>query len=159
MRGTTFLLMERAAALRQRPGARVRQQRATAAGGAAERRPNGATRQDPGRLAQAGSGTAPDRLLTRLAENEVVLIDACNLLTEALTADRRIAPAGEWLLDNFYLIEDQIRAAAALTEEVQPGTAAPGEWPSAGLPRVYDMALETISTAMDGWMRKASAVS
>jgi cyclic beta-1,2-glucan synthetase len=49
---------------------------------------------------------APDRLLTRLAENEGVLISACSLLTEALTADRRIAPAGEWLLDNFYLIEN-----------------------------------------------------
>jgi cyclic beta-1,2-glucan synthetase len=64
----------------------------------------------------AGSHTlglerAPDRLLTRLAENEGILIGACHLLTEALTADRRITPAGEWLLDNFYLIEEQMRTA------------------------------------------------
>ena len=56
-------------------------------------------------------GRAADRLLTRLAENETVLIGACDLLTEAVKTNRRIAPAGEWLLDNFYLIEEQIRTA------------------------------------------------
>ena len=40
---------------------------------------------------------APDQLLSRLAENEIVLIGACDLLTEAVKANRRIAPAGEWL--------------------------------------------------------------
>jgi hypothetical protein len=48
-----------------------------------------------------GSGHAPDQLLTRLAENEGILIGTCNLLTAAVKANRRIAPAGEWLLDNF----------------------------------------------------------
>ena len=54
---------------------------------------------------------ATDRLLARLAENEGVLIGACDLLTAAVKANRRITPAGEWLLDNFYLIEEQIRTA------------------------------------------------
>ena len=48
---------------------------------------------------------APDQLLARLAENEDVLSEACHLLTAAVKANRRISPAGEWLLDNFYLIE------------------------------------------------------
>ena len=55
------------------------------------------------------SGSAPDQLLARLAENEAVLIGTGHLLTEAVQTNRRIAPAGEWLLDNFYLIEEQIR--------------------------------------------------
>jgi len=42
-------------------------------------------------------GSASDRLLTRLAENEDVLMDAHNLLTEAVKANRRNAPAEEWL--------------------------------------------------------------
>src|SRR4030066_412557 len=58
-----------------------------------------------------GPRSIRDRLLTRLAENEDVLMGACNLLTAAVKANRRIAPAGEWLLDNFYLIEETIRAA------------------------------------------------
>src|SRR2546427_12084407 len=56
-------------------------------------------------------GQAPDQLLSRLAENEGVLIGVRNLLAEAVKASRRITPAGEWLLDNFYLIEEQIRMA------------------------------------------------
>ncbi|MBA4372090.1 MAG: hypothetical protein C0402_04440, partial [Thermodesulfovibrio sp.] len=49
----------------------------------------------------------PDQLLTRLAENEGILTASRTLLMEAITTDRRITPAGEWLLDNFYLIEEQ----------------------------------------------------
>ncbi len=91
------------------------------------------------------SGTR-DRLLKRLGENEQVLIDACRLLTTAVKAKHRIAPAGEWLLDNFYLIEEQIRVArqhlpGGYSREL-PRLA---QGPSAGLPRVYDLALEAIS--------------
>jgi hypothetical protein len=56
-------------------------------------------------------GGAPDRLLTRLTENQGVLLGVRGLLTAAVKTNRRITPAGEWLLDNFYLIEDQIRTA------------------------------------------------
>src|SRR5208337_5394233 len=91
-------------------------------------------------------GHAPDQLLTRLSENESVLISARNLLTQALTTDHRITPAGEWLLDNFYLIEEQIRTAR---RHLPKGYSR--ELPrllnglSSGLPRVYDIALEIIS--------------
>jgi cyclic beta-1,2-glucan synthetase len=57
------------------------------------------------------SGRAIDQLLQRLAANEDVLVSVCKLLTTAVTAKHRITPAGEWLLDNFYLIEEQIRTA------------------------------------------------
>jgi cyclic beta-1,2-glucan synthetase len=62
-------------------------------------------------LHKLGLGRAQNRLLTRLAENESMLLGVRNLLTEAIKANRRIAPAGEWLLDNFYLIEEHIRIA------------------------------------------------
>ena len=52
-----------------------------------------------------------DTLLARLADNERVLVEVCDLLTAAVTANRRITPAAEWLLDNFYLIDEQIRTA------------------------------------------------
>ena len=91
-------------------------------------------------------GRAQDRLLTRLAENEGVLVGTCNLLTAAVTANRRIAPAGEWLLDNFYLIEEQIRTAKRhLPKGYSQGLPRLLHGPSAGLPRVYDIALETIA--------------
>ena len=95
---------------------------------------------------QLSPGRPQGRLLKRLAENHTVLIGVRNLLTEAVKANRRITPAGEWLLDNFYLIEEQVRTAK---RHLPKGYSR--ELPrllnglSAGLPRVYDLALETIS--------------
>lgn len=91
-------------------------------------------------------GRPRDRLLMRLAENESVLLSVHILLTEAVKADRRITPAGEWLLDNFYLIEEQIRTAKRhLPKGYSRELPRLLDGPSAGLPRVYDIALETIS--------------
>ena len=57
-----------------------------------------------------------------------------------------IAPAGEWLLDNFYLIEEQIRTAKRhLPKGYSRELPCLLNGPSAGLPRVYDIALEIIS--------------
>jgi len=82
----------------------------------------------------------------RLAENERVLIEARNLLTETVKANRRIAPAGEWLIDNFYVIEEQIRMARRhLPKGYSRELPRLLNGPSAGLPRVYDIALEIIS--------------
>jgi cellobiose phosphorylase len=93
-----------------------------------------------------GPGGIRDRLLARLAENERILTGACNLLTSAVDANRRIAPAGEWLLDNFYLIEEQIRTAKRhLPKGYSRELPRLLDGPSAGLPRVYDIAHEAIS--------------
>ncbi|MBU4526310.1 MAG: cyclic beta 1-2 glucan synthetase [Desulfomicrobium sp.] len=87
-----------------------------------------------------------NRLLSRLAENEHVLRGVHRLLTEDVKQDQRMTPAGEWLLDNFYVIEEQIRTAA---KHFPKGYSR--ELPqlhgghSSGLPRVYDLALEAIS--------------
>jgi len=92
------------------------------------------------------AGRSRDRLLTRLAENEGVLLGVHNLLTAAVKTDRRITPAGEWLLDNFYFIEEQIRTARRhLPKGYSRELPRLLDGPSAGLPRVYDIALEIIS--------------
>ncbi|MGB5063616.1 MAG: glucoamylase family protein, partial [Candidatus Competibacter sp.] len=95
---------------------------------------------------QLTPGQVPDSLLARLTENERTLIDVCALLVTAVTATRRIAPAGEWLLDNFYLIEEQIRTAKRhLPKGYSRELPRLLNGPSAGLPRVYDLALEIIA--------------
>lgn len=91
-------------------------------------------------------GHPPDRLLARLTDNENVLVDVSRLLMVAVTEKRRIAPAGEWLLDNFYLIEEQIRTAKRhLPKGYSRELPRLRNAPSAGLPRVYDLALEIIA--------------
>jgi hypothetical protein len=46
--------------------------------------------------------------LKRLEDNERTLLEVRNLLVESLRADKAITPASEWLLDNFYLVEEQV---------------------------------------------------
>lgn len=87
-----------------------------------------------------------DRLLKRLDDNQKVLIDTCRLLTAAVKSKQRIVPAGEWLLDNFHLIEEQIRAARQhLPKNYSRELPRLAAGPSKGLPRVYDLGLEVIS--------------
>ncbi len=86
-----------------------------------------------------------NQLLTRLGRNEDIL-RAFNRTTLAVDKSRRLSPAAEWLLDNFYLIEEQIQMAR---RHLPRGYSR--ELPrllnshSAGLPRVYDIVLELIS--------------
>ena len=66
--------------------------------------------------------------------------------TVAVTANRRIAPAAEWLLDNFYLIEEQIRTAKRhLPRGYSRELPRLAHGASAHLPRVYDIAFEAIA--------------
>ena len=97
-------------------------------------------------LHKLSPGRAPNQLLPRLAENESVLNGVHSLLNEAVAATRQITPAGEWLLDNFYLIEEQIRTAKRhLPKRYSRELPRLLNGASAGLPRVYDIALEIIS--------------
>lgn len=92
--------------------------------------------------ARAGS----DLLLGRLKENEGILDDASTLLTRMVQDEVRITPAGEWLLDNYYLIEEQIRTARRhLPKGYSRELPTLSQGPSANLPRVYDLAMEAIA--------------
>lgn len=88
----------------------------------------------------------PDRLLVRLDENERILVEAYRVVTDAVAHNRPVAPAGEWLLDNFHVIEEQIRTSRLhLPKQYSRGLPRLGKGLSAGYPRVYDLALELIS--------------
>ncbi|MHB1189097.1 GH36-type glycosyl hydrolase domain-containing protein [Thiobacillus sp.] len=92
----------------------------------------------------------PDRLLPRLADNERVLLAAYDVVTAAATPGQRIVPAEAWLLDNFYLIEQQIGLARRhLPRGYSRQLPRLADGPLAGFPRIYDLALELISH-MDG---------
>jgi hypothetical protein len=87
-----------------------------------------------------------DALLPRLAANETTLAEVCRDLATAVSANQRISPAGDWLLDNFHLIEEQVATARRhLPRGYSRGLPCLAMGPSAGRPRVYDVALEAIS--------------
>lgn len=88
----------------------------------------------------------PDRVLKRLNDNEEIIIKVQQLLSEAVKDQYAIAPASEWFLDNLYLIKEQISIAKKHLPKGYSQTLpilAVGK--SAGMPRVYDIALEIIS--------------
>ena len=92
----------------------------------------------------------PDLLLPRLADNARVLRAAYAVVTVTTTQGGRVVPAEAWLLDNFYLIEQQIGLAHRhLPRGYSQQLPRLAEGPSAGFPRIYDLALELISH-MDG---------
>lgn len=103
------------------------------------------------KLAQShklSSKKTPYYLLKRLAANETMLTRNCQILS---TGDKKsIAPAGEWLLDNFYLIEEQIRLVRQLLPKNfgkgLPALAAPHN-----CPRIYDIATEVIAHSDGHW--------
>ncbi len=95
---------------------------------------------------------SPDRLLVRLADNERVLLAAYDVVTatRAEAPGQRVVPAEAWLLDNFYLIEQQIGMARRhLPRGFSRQLPRLAHGASTGFPRIYDLALELISH-MDG---------
>jgi cyclic beta-1,2-glucan synthetase len=49
------------------------------------------------------------RLLPRLAENGRVLLASYRVLAKAIREERIVTPAAEWLVDNFHVVDDQVR--------------------------------------------------
>lgn len=89
---------------------------------------------------------APEQLLKRLSENEEIIVKVTDLLHSAVRDNKPINPAGDWLLDNFYLIEEQIRIGKRhLSKGYSKGLPRLEAGKSVGMPRVYDIALEIIS--------------
>ncbi len=112
-------------------------------------------------------GKVADKLINRLTENEKALQSTYDLVATAVIKNRRIAPAEEWLLDNFYLLEEQIHSTRRLLprsySQELPRLA---EGPAAGYPRVYGISLELIShtdgrvdsQALDGFISAYQSV-
>jgi cyclic beta-1,2-glucan synthetase len=77
----------------------------------------------------------------RLKENESVLLAAYRAIGAAVGEGRPITPAAEWLLDNYHLVEEQIRE---IREDLPPGFYRQlprlADGPFAGYPRVFGLA-------------------
>ncbi len=105
-----------------------------------------------GEAAAAQELVAPGRrrksapLLVRLTETRRILNEVHDQLTDAARRDLEVGPAGEWLLDNFHVVQEHIRE---IRENLPKGfyrelpELASGRL--AGYPRVYEVAITLIS--------------
>src|SRR6059036_3216290 len=80
-------------------------------------------------------------LAVRLRDNESVLLEAYHAIASAIGAGRAITPAAEWLLDNYHLVEGQIRE---IRDDLPPGYYRQlpklTTGPFAGYPQVFGVA-------------------
>lgn len=87
-------------------------------------------------------------LAGRLADNAAALLDAYRKIAKAIEAGRPITPAAEWLIDNYHLVEKQIREIRA---DLPPGyyRQLPKliDGPFAGYPRVFGVAWAFVAHA------------
>src|SRR5438445_2122348 len=58
------------------------------------------------------------RLLPRVLENGRVLRDAHRVIAKAIREERAITPAAEWLVDNFHIVDEQLRE---IRDDMPPG--------------------------------------
>jgi len=94
---------------------------------------------------QVVSEGGDDSLLEKLNYNDVMLRDF-NRLILSVKGPRNITPATEWLVDNFYLIEEHIQLARRhFSKKYSRELPRLRKGLSKGLPRVYDIVLELIS--------------
>jgi len=81
------------------------------------------------------------RLLPRVEDNGRVLREAYRVIAEAVREGRAIAPAAEWLVDNFHVVDEQLRE---IRDDLPIGFYRQlpklAEGPLAGYPRVYGLA-------------------
>src|ERR1044071_462795 len=86
------------------------------------------------------------RLLPGLEKNGRMLVAAYRALAEAVRAGRAISPAAEWLVDNFHIVEEQLRE---IREDLPEGYYYELPKLSAGeladYPRIYAVALSLIA--------------
>ena len=80
-------------------------------------------------------------LARRLRENGRVLLAAYRAIGEAIREERAITPAAEWLVDNFHVVEEQIRE---IRDDLPRGfyrrLPKLADGPLAGYPRVFGLA-------------------
>ena len=80
-------------------------------------------------------------LARRLAANGAVLLEAYRAIVTSINEGRPITPAAEWLVDNYHLVEKQIRE---LRSDLPPGyyrqLAKLASGPFVGYPRVFGVA-------------------
>ncbi len=100
-------------------------------------------------LAQTHSITTkrhPDKLLHRLRENQEVIKKSYRLVAEMVHASKPIPPAAEWLLDNYYVIEEQCTLIREhLPNQYSRELPILSNGPFMGYPRIYHLASEFIS--------------
>src|SRR6266550_5726375 len=85
-------------------------------------------------------------LLPRLEENSRALVAAYGALAESIRREHVISPAAEWLVDNFHIVEDQVREIREdLPKSYYRELPKLADGPFRNYPRIYAFAVALIA--------------
>ena len=80
------------------------------------------------------------RMLPRVQENGRVLLESYRTIAQAIREERAITPAAEWLVDNFHIVDEQLRE---IRDDLPPGYYRQlpklADGPLKGYPRVFGL--------------------
>jgi cellobiose phosphorylase len=97
--------------------------------------------------------------LPRLGEANQILIQAYQSTSEDIKSRGNIVPAAEWLLDNFYVIEEQFKETQYhITSDLSRNLPVLTKGDHAGFPRIYGMAAELVEF-LNGRLEEETIVS
>ncbi len=98
------------------------------------------------RAAHLRSKVAAGPLLGRLDDTEQLLEETRATLTDAADRSVDVSSAGDWLLDNFYVVQEHIiEIRQNLPRSYYAELPKLSEGPLAGYPRIYELAIELIA--------------
>src|SRR6185436_11985855 len=85
-------------------------------------------------------------LLPRLEENGRKLVETYNALAESIRKEHVISPAAEWLVDNFHIVEEQIREIREdLPKSYYHELPKLADGPFRGYPRIYALSVALVA--------------
>ncbi|HWQ79900.1 MAG TPA: glucoamylase family protein [Anaerovoracaceae bacterium] len=84
--------------------------------------------------------------MLRMNDNYSTILSVCNSLNEDVAQKRTVPPAAEWLLDNFYIVEEQVKSIRRdLTKKEYYSLPILGKGRSKGYARILAIAMELVS--------------
>jgi len=103
----------------------------------------------------AGKPRRLNLLLPRLEENGRKLLAAYKALAESIREEHVISPAAEWLVDNFHIVEEQVREIREdLPKSYYYELPQLAEGDFKNYPRIYALSIALIGTLTAIWTRK-----
>ncbi len=84
--------------------------------------------------------------MLRMNDNYSAILSICNSLNDDVAQKRTVPPAAEWLLDNFYIVEEQVKSIRRdLTKREYYNLPILGKGRSKGYARILAIAMELVS--------------
>ncbi len=99
------------------------------------------------KIHKVSKGSSKPRLVKPILEkSKIVLIETYKTLSSIVKSEKEISPASEWILDNFYIIQEQlVQIGIDFPKDYHKNIPLLSKGEHIGLPRVYEIVLNLLT--------------